>query len=128
MRRSWVRLALFGGIAIASSLVHPEVVDACQICVRSNWLTPWNRLCRPVEDRESGTTTCETKIEPASGLIYCHEGGDFCAVIDVFGGGGTGGGGTGGGGTNPCQTTGFCPAECFSCSGGGSGGGTLPAV
>ena len=36
--------------------------------------------------------------------------------------GGTGGGGTGGssgGGSNPCATTGFCPSQCFSCSGGG---------
>lgn len=39
----------------------------------------------------------------------CTNGGD----------GGAGTGGAGGGGSNPCATNGFCPAQCFSCSGGG---------
>jgi hypothetical protein len=29
-----------------------------------------------------------------------------------------GGGGSGTGGSTTCQTSGFCPAECFSCGGG----------
>ena len=36
--------------------------------------------------------------------------------------GGDGGGGTGsssGGGSDPCATSGFCPAQCFSCGGSG---------
>jgi hypothetical protein len=37
------------------------------------------------------------------------------------GGGGTGGGGTGGGGGCTTTATGSCPAECFSCGGGGGG-------
>jgi hypothetical protein len=44
----------------------------------------------------------------------CTNGGD----------GGGGAGGSAGGGTDPCATSGFCPAQCFSC---GDGGGR-PAV
>lgn len=39
----------------------------------------------------------------------CTNGGD----------GGGSGGGSAGGGSDPCATMGFCPAQCFSCSGSG---------
>jgi hypothetical protein len=50
----------------------------------------------------------------------CFEGGDFCTVIDVHGGGGSGGvgGGSGGGGGGGCGfNPGGCPAACFGCGG-----------
>lgn len=40
----------------------------------------------------------------------------------LAGGGGGGGGGTGGGGSTCQNSTGFCPAECFTCGGGGAYG------
>jgi hypothetical protein len=46
----------------------------------------------------------------------CWTNGQACYNIVTGGNGGSGGGGTGGGQT--CQTSGFCPAECFSCGGG----------
>ena len=56
--------------------------------------------------------------EESFGLeTFCYESGSACYGITVGGGGG--GGGTGGGGGGCASTGGFCPAECFSCSGGG---------
>ena len=117
-RSSGIRVALFGAIVLASQMISPEVAGACEVCARSSWLTPWNYLCRPVQDRETGATECTNDYEPFSNVTSCFESGDYCTIIVVDGGGGTGGGG-GGGEENPCETSNFCPAECFSCSGGG---------
>jgi hypothetical protein len=118
-----LRVVLLGGMIMTSQLIYPERAEACEIC-KNNWLTPWNFLCKPVSDRETGVTDCENDYHPFTNTTSCSEGGDFCAVIDAAGGGG---GGSGGGGSNPCQVSGFCPAECFSCSGNGGSGGR-PAV
>ncbi len=115
---SRLRVVLFGGIILFSQAVLSGRADACEVCGRSSWLTPWNYLCRPAQDKETGTTGCTNSYEPVSNTTSCSESGDYCTVIIVNGGGGTGGGG-GGGEENPCQTSSFCPAECFSCSGGG---------
>jgi hypothetical protein len=64
--------------------------------------------------REGAGWRCtETDIQ---GFTICSITGGPCLNPDY--GGGTGGGGGGGGGS--CQSSsGFCPAECFSCGGGG---------
>lgn len=75
--------------------------------------------CRPVGHGEHGDgTRCEEE-ESLSGPFgpWCSMTPNPCYNVDVSGGGGGGGGGSGGG--NACLTVGFCPAECFSCAGGG---------
>ncbi|HEX6904299.1 MAG TPA: hypothetical protein VF789_31610 [Thermoanaerobaculia bacterium] len=116
-RSSRLRVVLFGGIILISQATLSERADACEVCGRSSWLTPWNYLCRPAKDKETGATGCTDNYEPVSNTTSCFESGDYCTVI-IVNGGGTGGGG-GGEEENPCQTSNFCPAECFSCSGGG---------
>lgn len=81
--------------------------------------------CRPVTQNEVGSTICTDQYDPFAGFS-CVESGTFCSSIDAGGGGGgTGGTGGTGGGSGSCQTSDFCPAQCFSCS---SGGGGRPAV
>lgn len=63
----------------------------------------------------AGWICYEDNVLPWPDGPYCWTNGQAC----TNGGGGGGGGGTGGGGSNTCTTTGFCPAQCFSCSGGG---------
>lgn len=65
--------------------------------------------CRPTFDGEIGNLYCQ------SITTDCIFSGPVCTVITVEGGGGGSGGGGG-----ACQGgSGGCPAECFSCSGGG---------
>ena len=117
-RSSLVRMVLCGVILISPFLSLQEA-EACESCKRTSWLTPWNYLCKATGDRETGVTLCTDEYEPLTNTTYCNESGDFCTVVDAEGGGGSGGGSGGGDTSNPCLTTGFCPAECFSCSGGG---------
>lgn len=118
MRKGMVarRFLLVGALAL-SSFTLPRPVLGCEVCKYYFFLgfAP----CRPVEEGETGATIC-TNHSDISGFS-CEESGDFCSSITVTGGGGGGTGGVGGGGSDPCQTSGFCPAECFSCSGGGGG-------
>jgi len=109
----FVKLALAGFIVLTTLALPAE---ACQVC-RQSFLSH-NSWCRPVEQEETGATQC-TNFPSNTGGSYCSEGGTFCTWVNS-GGGGTGGGGVGGGGGNGCAPTGFCPAECFSCGGGGS--------
>ena len=55
-------------------------------------------------------------IQLADGLHVCYVLGGACLNPDYGGGGGGTGGGGGGGGCS--GISGFCPAACFSCSGG----------
>lgn len=112
------KVVVMAGVFFATFFVLPTVTQACQVCFWSI-LNPSRSYCRAVRDRETGTTICTTYIDNLGGS-FCDEGGDYCSVITVDGGGGASGGS--GGGDDPCQTTGFCPAECFSCAGSGSGG------
>jgi hypothetical protein len=99
----------------------PRPAAGCEICKANLFLgfVP----CRSVTEDEVGSTICQDQYDPIGGST-CEESGTFCSGITVGGGGG-GAGGTGGAGGNPCQTSSFCPASCFSC---GGGGGRRPAV
>lgn len=107
---------------LAALLFSSAAEAACEECHRP-WLTPWNTWCVPVSGDDVGATLCHDEVTLVS--ITCQEDGNACQVITVIGGGGGSGTGSGGGTSNPCQTSGFCPAECFTCSGGGGGG--IPA-
>jgi hypothetical protein len=110
-------------LCLLGALFLPNSAGACEEC-HTPWFTPWNSWCRPVSGDEVGVTLC--KDETTLINTTCQEYGNACQVITVIGGGGGDGtGGGSGGGSNPCQTSGFCPAECFSCGGGGGGG--IPA-
>lgn len=99
-------LLLFGAFAILWAF-SPTALGACEVCFANiNGIF----TCGPASPNEVGFTLC------APLATRCQVGGDFCSVIDA-GGGGSGGSGGGGG---ACQGgSGGCPAECFSCSGGG---------
>ncbi len=103
--RNRTLLAFILGLAVA--IAAPGSAKACNECdVNAQNID----FCRPVFDNEVGATVCEA----APG--YCNLSGSACSEITV-GGGGSGGSGGGGGGCN--TSSGFCPAACFSCSGGG---------
>lgn len=105
------RIRALGGLTVAlCGLLTLPAATACEIC--RDFFTDLS--CGPVFQGETGYTECEPSGESSS----CEVSGDFCSVITVDGGGGGGGTG-GGGGDNPCETLSFCPAECFSCGGGG---------
>lgn len=117
MRRSRFRLVLLLAITALSFLPSQEA-SACEICKYAFFLgyVP----CRPVTGEEVGATICTGSYSAWTGYS-CQESGTFCSNISVGGGGGSGGGsGGGGGGGGGCTGGGFCPAECFSCNGGGS--------
>lgn len=82
----------------------------CQLCHKffdDEW-------CEPVGAGESGNTNCSS---PEEASCCCRFSGSPCSGSGGSGGGGGGGWGGGGG---ACSGSGFCPAECFSCGGGGS--------
>jgi len=94
----------------------PRPATGCEIC-KINFFLGFIP-CRAVTESEVGSTICTDEYDVVAGYT-CSESGTFCSGITVGGGGG-GGGSTGGGGGS-CQTSNLCPAECFSCSGGGGG-------
>lgn len=102
-------------IALVTFLL-PLAASACQECF-AHFDDEW---CQPVRQGDTGYTIC---FSPEEASCCCSVAGNFCADITVNGGG-NGSGGSGG--SNVCETTGFCPAECFSCAGGSGGG--RPAV
>jgi hypothetical protein len=96
----WKAFLLF----LSALATFASAASACHECFfnRQNIAT-----CRPVFDDEIGHTQCYSITDD------CVFGGNSCIVV-YSGGGSTGGGGS-------CSTTqGGCPAECFSCTGGGS--------
>lgn len=92
-------------------LLTPQPAGACEKC-HEFW---GDETCVPAGPGDSGYTVCTT---PEEASCCCTFSGSACTGSG--GGSGGGGGGGWGGGGNQCQTSGFCPAECFSC--GGSGG------
>lgn len=112
-------LLLLASVAALGFLVAPaKATAACEKCV-DRWqviLSGGQSWCVPVKEDETGATLCTDGVT-AIGGSWCSESGTFCNSITVGGGGG--GGTVGGGGSNSCQTTGYCPPECFSCSGSG---------
>jgi hypothetical protein len=108
------RLLLLVAALGLGSLILPRPVSACEVCKYTFGLG--YAPCRPVGDGEVGTTICTNSYDPFGGFS-CDQGGDYCSAITVTpGGGGAAGGGNDGG---ACRTSGFCPSQCFSCSGGG---------
>lgn len=123
MKRALGRhLLLWASVAAIGFLVAPaKAAASCETCV-DRWqsiLTGGQSWCVAVKPEETGVTLCTDGVT-AIGGAWCSESGTFCTAITVGGGsgGGTGGGGGGGGGST-CQTTSYCPPECFSCSGSG---------
>src|SRR4051794_27741089 len=108
-----IRLLLLFAAVGFFSLTAPRVAQGCEICKHYFFLgyVP----CAPVKENEVGATACTDYYDLFAGF-YCEESGNFCTSITVGGGGGGNGGGGSTGGT--CQTSGYCPAECFSCSSG----------
>ena len=107
-----VRKLVLAGLTLAASASPPAQAYECEICKLSFTGNSW---CRPVREMETGVTLCKDFVANIGGS-YCTEDGNACSWVN----GGGGGGGTGGGGGGSCTSTGFCPAECFSCGGGGS--------
>jgi len=109
-----MKKALLVGLVFLLGINWSFEVKACENCVHG-WI---NDHCIPVQQGEIGYTFCFEMPASFPWPSVCVADGNFCSSIDVNGGGGGGGTGGGGGG-GACATTGFCPAECFSCSGGG---------
>ena len=80
-------------------------------------LTGTAEECRPagVLQGGEGWTCYEDNSLPWPAGPSCWTNGQAC----TNGGTGGGTGSASGGGSDPCATTTFCPAQCFSCSGGG---------
>lgn len=112
------------GVALLALLgmAQASPAAACEYCFWT-WINPTRSYCKIVVEGQVGVTSCENVVSRL-GDSFCEESGNACGVVNVPIGGGGGGGsaGSGGGGSNPCQTAGFCPAQCFNCSGGGGGG------
>lgn len=87
----------------------------CQVCIEKTTLTIPRDTCG-VANNQDGYMCCSPETYGVA--TYCHMDGAACYGTSVGGGGG--GGGTGGSGGSCRSTGGFCPAECFSCGGGGT--------
>jgi hypothetical protein len=111
-RLRFERLWLFATLALF--VVTPAF--ACETCVSGlrQILAGGGSWCEAVKEGETGVTICRDGVD-SFGKPWCTESGTYCSVITVGGGGG---GTSGGGGGSACQVSGFCPAECFNCSGG----------
>jgi hypothetical protein len=108
--RNLMTRALPGLVVALLVLLSPLSAMACEKCFKFFD----DESCKDVGLGESGFEKCEV---PAEASCCCKMSGNACTGTSSGGSGGTGG--TGGGGSNVCQTNGFCPAQCFSCSGGG---------
>ena len=109
---------LFRVVALAafSAVLSTEVASACEYCKTRSFWWGFANWCAPVPpDGSLGVTNCYDQGTTPS--LACTEKGNVCSEITVDGGG-TGGSGGGGGG-NCGGGAGGCPAECFSCGGGG---------
>lgn len=115
-RMRWIRLSLLVVLmVVAAQGAAWAVCGNCQVCRERTRITLAADFCA-VANGENGSMCCsEQTYGPQT---FCTESGSACYGIIVGGGGG--GGGTGGGGGGGCGSYGgFCPAECFSCGGGG---------
>lgn len=109
---STVRKLVLAGLILAASSAQAYECEICKLSFTGN---SW---CRAVREMETGVTNCQDHVANIGGS-YCTEEGNACSWVNAVGGGGGGGtGGGGGGGGGSCASTGFCPAECFSCGSG----------
>lgn len=99
-------LALLPGTASATTRHY----EGCFVC---DFILPTGSQaeCSQVGDGENGTGWQCAETDFPDGPL-CTTSGGACYNVSVNGGSG------GTGGSQTCQTTGFCPAECFSCDGG----------
>jgi hypothetical protein len=88
----------------------------CQVCKQSTNITLPRDYCK-VANNEAGSMCC-AEFDTGVGT-YCSESGSACYGIIVGGGGGGTGGTAGGSGSTCSYVNGWCPAECWSCGGGG---------
>lgn len=104
--RSRIPFLAFAALFLIA-LAVPVPAKACYDCDIN---LAGREICRLVFDGETGQLNCVIQSN------QCSLSGTFCSIINVGGGGG---GGTTGGGGGCTTTNGSCPAECFSCTGGG---------
>ena len=111
-RLRWIRLSVVVVLMLLGAQDAWAECGTCQTCQVSTAITISRDYCR-VANAEDGYTCCR---QESYGLgTYCAFGGSACYGITVGGGGG---GGTGGSGGGSCSyQNGWCPAECWSCSG-----------
>ena len=116
MRVRQIGLALLAAVMLigSQSAVWAEC-GTCQVCIEKTTLTIPRDTCG-VANNQDGYMCCSPETYGVA--TYCHMDGAACYGTTVGGGGG--GGGTGGSGGSCRSTGGFCPAECFSCGGGGT--------
>lgn len=123
-RMRWISLSLLAGLVLVCAEGAAWAgCGTCQVCREKTRITIAADYCAIAND-ENGSMCC-SELDTGIGT-YCTESGDACYGIIVDGGGGGSGGGGGGGSTCSYQN-GWCPPECWSCSG-GTGGGGAPAV
>lgn len=116
MNRRVLWVVMVGLLAVGPLATSARACEECDWTITVHLAN--NAYCRSVGPNEVGSTHCNLIFDPLTPSIDCYESGSFCSTITVTGGGGgTGGGGTSGGG---CGGSGFCPASCFSCGGGGA--------
>ncbi len=102
---------LFALFAMGSSPATSQTAQfGCFVCANTGRI---DAFCKSA--REGDGWICIT-LHIADDFNICRFSGGAC-LNPYFEGGGGAGGGSGGGGN--CHTTGACPAECFTCSGGG---------
>lgn len=103
---------LLVAVAALSVLTATPASAAPFPCNECTYIVFNGEVCDAVEAEEKGRTDCNSTAR-------CILSGSECTGPSSGGGGGGGGGDDTGGGGAGCNTTGFCPAECFTCSGGG---------
>jgi hypothetical protein len=118
--RTPVRIYL---IALCLAFGLPGAVSAtatligCFTCSYAH-ITGMGQICKSAgcEHEGDGWECYEDNSLPWPDGPECSTNGQAC--YETCAGGGDGGSGGGGGGSS-CGGSGFCPAECFSCGGGG---------
>lgn len=113
-RLCWIGLSILGVLMFFGAQgTGWATCGVCQVCQIDTNVTLSRDFCR-LASNEDGSMCC---TEQSFGVqTYCTESGTLCYGVIVGGGGG---GGTGGGAGGGCRyQNGWCPAECWSCSGG----------
>ena len=119
-KREGLGLVALGLLLFTLGAGHAVASTTYYGCLRCRNITPtgMGATCQGVGPLEGGDGwIChEDNTLPWPDGPSCWVAGGLCT--NGGDGGGLGGGGLGSGGS-ACQTSGFCPAECFSCRGGG---------
>lgn len=115
MRKSTMTVLLLMSSLFVTESALAVTYEGCFICEYSG-ITGISQICDQVSDGETGGGwRCKETFDLVGSK--CQLEGSACYHITVGDGGG-------GGGDDPCSERGpggVCPAECFSCGGGGGG-------